>query len=264
MAGARRFTKPSFKDYFLILQVHPEADGAMVDAAYWHLARRYGDDAVADPSAKQKLDDLNEAYGVLGSPERRKKYMRLRASVLGEGALPTVPELPRPLQPLAIMNRQSSRPREQSTAREEPRRGLVFPFRVPVWQNALAALAILVLAGAGLASQVYLPLALGLLIVGLSLTMILLVRRLPRLGSSFPPLSLASPKLPSHRKAPASESPATRIDSDRLRKDTEAMVARLRGSAGVSPPHEERAKAAEPRDPTSEPVSAPFSDSGNP
>ena len=44
--------EPGFKDYYLILQVHPEGDAAMIDAAYWHLARRYGEARVTDDSAR--------------------------------------------------------------------------------------------------------------------------------------------------------------------------------------------------------------------
>ena len=257
MAAALRSTKPSFKDYFLILQVHPEADGAMVDAAYWHLARRYSEDAVADPSAKGKLDELNEAYSVLGSSQRREEYMRLRTEVLGAGALPKLPELPRPPQPLAIMDRQKLRPREQSALEATPRRGRVLPFRVPAWQNAVAAVVMLTLASAGLASHVYPPLVIGLLILGLSLTSIPLVRRIPQLGGSLPALSGASPKLAPRRKAPAGKSHARRpIDSDRLRAATEATVAGMQDTPAVPPLHEDRAKPAEPTRATPEPVSA--------
>lgn len=261
MAAALRLSKPSFKDYFLTLQVHPEADGAMVGAAYWHLARRYSEDAVADPSAKQKLDDLNEAYSVLGSSERRDEYMRLRASVLGEGALPTIPELPRPAQPLAIMERSKPKARKESDDDTVLQRRF-FPFRVPAWQNALAAVVILSLASAGLASQVYPPLVMGLLILGLSLTSIPLVRRIPQLGSGLPMLSGVSTKFPPRPNLPAGKSQARPpIDADRLRAATEAMVAGMREV--VAPLHEDRANPTEPARAMREPVSAEISDPGS-
>ena len=253
MATPLRLTKPSFKDYFLILQVHPEADGAMVNAAYWHLARRYSEEAVADPSAKRKLDELNEAYSVLGSGESREEYMRLRAEVLGAGALPELPEIPRAPQPLAIMDRQKPKPRERPAPGAKPRRGRVLPFRVPARQNALAAVVMLTLASAGLASQVYPPLVIGLLILGLSLTSIPLVRKI----GSLPMLSRASPKFPARPNVSAGK----RRDggpshSGRLRAASEAMVAGMRDTPAVPPRREDRAKPAKPKRAKPEPVSA--------
>ena len=113
MFGAAKKNK-SFKDYCLILQVHPEADGAMVDAAYWHLAKRYNEAAPYDPNARAKLEELNEAYTVLGSAERREEYMKLRVEALGEGALPLAPRPERTPPPLSVMNRQ--RPHERNEA----------------------------------------------------------------------------------------------------------------------------------------------------
>ncbi|MEX2159971.1 MAG: DnaJ domain-containing protein [Dehalococcoidia bacterium] len=233
MAAELRFTKPVFKDYYLILQVHPEADGAMVEAAYWHLARRYSDAALEDPSAKRKLDDLNEAYSVLGSSAPRDGYDRLRADALGEGTLPIPPPTPSAPQPLAIMERERARPRED-TSEEKPSSGFRLPaFHVPAWQNALAALVIIMLGVAGLAAQLPPAFVGALLFVGLSLTAIPLVRRVPRSAPSF---TLPSPKLPARRRSRASE-PSGRGDSEQLRRSTEAMVARLRvGQESLSLP----------------------------
>ena len=38
-----------FHDHYFVLQVHPEADAPMIDAAYWHLARRYNEADDGDP-----------------------------------------------------------------------------------------------------------------------------------------------------------------------------------------------------------------------
>ena len=100
----------AFRDYCLILQVHPEADAAMIDTAYWHLARRYQDAAPTDPSARAKLEELNEAYAVLGSAESRDEYIKRRNDALGEGALPVLPPAPSPPPPLAVMVRQHASP----------------------------------------------------------------------------------------------------------------------------------------------------------
>jgi curved DNA-binding protein CbpA len=62
------------QNYYEILGLAPFADGAMVDQAYWHLAKTYQSLAEADPRARQALDDLNEAYAVLGTPRLRDEY----------------------------------------------------------------------------------------------------------------------------------------------------------------------------------------------
>ena len=128
-----------FKDYCLILQVHPEADAGMVEAAYWHLARRYNEAAPRDPSARAKLDELNEAYSVLGSPERHESYLRLRAQVLGEGTLPAPPPPPEPL-PLPVMRRQRQQP-STATAADERDARLRLP-RLPVLRLSVPRLRI--------------------------------------------------------------------------------------------------------------------------
>ena len=121
MFGAAKRDK-LFKDYCLILQVHPEADAAMIDAAYWHLAKRYNEAAAYDSQAKAKLEELNEAYIVLGSATRREEYMKIRAQVLGEGALPQAPKPAPPAPPLAVMTRQQPREREIAEAAKARRR----------------------------------------------------------------------------------------------------------------------------------------------
>jgi hypothetical protein len=120
----------------------------MIDAAYWHLAKRYNAAFAYDPNATAKLEDLNEAYIVLGSAQKREEYMKLRVAVLGEGALPQTPGPAPVAPPLAMMSRQ--RPQEraalETTASEHERRPVI---RVP-----LGAVALLGLVGAGLAAAV--------------------------------------------------------------------------------------------------------------
>ncbi len=72
----------SDRDYYEILGLMPGADGAIVDQSYWHLARKYQAQAETDPRARQQLDDLNEAYGVLGNARLRQQYDDFRADVL--------------------------------------------------------------------------------------------------------------------------------------------------------------------------------------
>ena len=48
-----------------ILQVAPNADRELITQAYWHLARKYRVEMGSDPDARERLDQLNEAYLVL-------------------------------------------------------------------------------------------------------------------------------------------------------------------------------------------------------
>ncbi len=62
------------KTYYDVLGIGPNADGTAVQRTYWQLARKYQALAPSDPRARQQLDELNEAYGVLGTPASRDTY----------------------------------------------------------------------------------------------------------------------------------------------------------------------------------------------
>lgn len=70
------------RDYYEVLGLTPAADGAAIDTAYWQLARRYQAEAVNDPRASALLDELNEAYNVLGVPYMRADYDAARRAAL--------------------------------------------------------------------------------------------------------------------------------------------------------------------------------------
>lgn len=179
-----------FKDYYDILRLLPDADGAGLDQAYWRLARPYNAAMSSDRSAKEKLDDLNEAYSVLGSSARRKEYDKLRDAVLGEGALP--PSLKPEPEP---------EPQPEVGAKQRPSRQRLNLWKLSVlpWRWGLKALAT-----------------------------VLLVRKLFRLPSR-PTLTLQrptirAPSLPERRPARPG------IDPDTLRQSTKAMLGRWRES----------------------------------
>src|SRR3990172_5079027 len=100
---ARPLDEPaiSFKDFYQVLQLQPDADSEMIDQAYWHLARVYNTES--DSSVRSKLDELNEAYSVLRSPALRAAYDKIRNGVLGERAPPAPPPLHPPPPPLPVM-----------------------------------------------------------------------------------------------------------------------------------------------------------------
>jgi len=99
---SHRGYKMSDRDYYESLGLTPLADGAMVDQAYWHLARKYQSLGTSHPSAAHMLDELNEAYGVLGNPRLRREYDAFRDDVLlASGVVSAVPAKPKRAQKAA-------------------------------------------------------------------------------------------------------------------------------------------------------------------
>ena len=231
MAGNPLRGKPKFKDYCLTLQVHPEADAAMIDAAYWHLAKRYSEGAANDPHAWMKLDDLNEAYNVLGSPDRRDEYMKKRAEVLGVNALPELPPPPRGKAPLSVMERQRPRPREEAVEAEQVRK---------LWARSAisSALAIPVVLALGVAAFLAgaAPLVVAaLLLIGLVFTFVPLAPAVLKLRPSLPAVGvrLGRPTVHvSRRNGPATITP---IDSARLQSSTKSGAEQLRRHEAPNP-----------------------------
>jgi len=62
------------RDYYATLQVDPGADPEVIEVAYRRLARKWHPDTNADPQAGARMQELNEAYEVLGDPARRQRY----------------------------------------------------------------------------------------------------------------------------------------------------------------------------------------------
>lgn len=226
----------AFKDYCLIMQVHPEADAAMIDAAYWHLARRYNQEARDDPSARAKLEELNEAYSVLGSAGRKEVYLKLRAAVLGEGALPIASAPRKEAPPLAVMGRQRPRPRDERAvpSRESPG----WTFSAPAWRGAAAALILVALASAALLARVPAPVVAGLLVLGVPLIALALLRRAP----PVPRLPLLRPRLPALRLPRRNPLARPSRIHDYVRPSDNPRIQHLRDSP--------------PKDPSPEPTSA--------
>jgi curved DNA-binding protein CbpA len=79
------------RDYYEVLGLEPDADGTAVNRAYWTLAKTYQAQAADDPRAHAALDELNEAYNVLGTPALRDAYDAER----GERVEPTREAAPR-------------------------------------------------------------------------------------------------------------------------------------------------------------------------
>lgn len=70
----------SYKDYYQVLGVDRQASEEEIRSAFRKLARQYHPDLQEESgkkAAEEKFKDINEAYEVLGDPEKRKKYDQL-------------------------------------------------------------------------------------------------------------------------------------------------------------------------------------------
>ena len=66
-------------DYYVTLEVTPQASDEEIKRAYRKLALKYHPDRnQGDEQAEEKIREINAAYEVLGNPETRKSYERLR------------------------------------------------------------------------------------------------------------------------------------------------------------------------------------------
>lgn len=60
--------------YYQRLCVFETASGQEIKSAYRRLSRQWHPDICAEPDAKEKFQDLNEAYDIIGDPIKRKRY----------------------------------------------------------------------------------------------------------------------------------------------------------------------------------------------
>ena len=70
-----------FRDYYEVLAVPRTASEDEIRKSFRKLARQYHPDVAKDKkTAEEKFKEINEAYEVLGDPEKRKKYDQLGAN----------------------------------------------------------------------------------------------------------------------------------------------------------------------------------------
>lgn len=86
------------RDYYKVLQVDPEADGDVVDAAYRVLAARFHPESDLTGVHEIRLAELTRAHAVLSDPGRRRTYDIERSMRFGmpdfEEAVPVPVEAP--------------------------------------------------------------------------------------------------------------------------------------------------------------------------
>ncbi|MFZ5853174.1 MAG: DnaJ domain-containing protein [Chloroflexota bacterium] len=63
---------------YKVLQVDPEADQEVIQAAYRRLAQKHHPDLSSGPEAAAKMAALNRAWEILGDPARRAEHDRAR------------------------------------------------------------------------------------------------------------------------------------------------------------------------------------------
>jgi hypothetical protein len=73
-------------DYYAVLQVHPDAEPEVIEAAYRQLMRKFHPDLAGDNAARarvlhERAKLINQAYSVLRDPLRRRAYDDTRAPV---------------------------------------------------------------------------------------------------------------------------------------------------------------------------------------
>ena len=72
------------RDYYEILGVPRNASQEDIKSAFRKLARQYHPDVSKEPDAEEKFKEINEAYGVLSDPEKRRRYDQFGRAGLGD------------------------------------------------------------------------------------------------------------------------------------------------------------------------------------
>jgi hypothetical protein len=75
------------RDHYATLQVDPQAEQEVIEAAYRRLARKWHPDVNRHPEAERRTQELNDAYAVLGDPARRRTYDATRSGPPAPGWL---------------------------------------------------------------------------------------------------------------------------------------------------------------------------------
>jgi curved DNA-binding protein CbpA len=111
---------PSF-DPYKVLQVDPEAEDEVLEAAYRRLARKYHPDLATDPDAPARMIALNRAWELLGTSTRRAAHDRERAARAAAAARPASPANARPSPPSPPAPDLASIIREEAARASQPR-----------------------------------------------------------------------------------------------------------------------------------------------
>ena len=86
--------EPPAPDPYKVLQVDPEAEDEVVQAAYRRLAQKYHPDRATSPEARERMVAINAAWELIGEPSRRVDYDRARRQGAAERAQSDRPPAP--------------------------------------------------------------------------------------------------------------------------------------------------------------------------
>jgi curved DNA-binding protein CbpA len=75
-------------DPYKVLQVDPEAEDEVIEAAYRRLARKYHPDVSPDPESEERMVRINQAWELLRDPQRRAAVDRARHRATGAAGAP--------------------------------------------------------------------------------------------------------------------------------------------------------------------------------
>ncbi|HOU15429.1 MAG TPA: J domain-containing protein [Anaerolineae bacterium] len=130
----------AIKDYYAILGIPQNATAEQVRAAYRHMARINHPDINTAPDAGERFREVNEAYEILGDPEKRKAYDFF---AVANSETPTVTPPPAPPYPAPT----SAAPAPvAAAAKARPTAQRVTP---PTWAILLIMLGIFIIAAVG-------------------------------------------------------------------------------------------------------------------
>jgi hypothetical protein len=234
----------SDRDYYEIMGLTPGADGPMVDQAYWHLARKYQLLAATNERAGYLLDELNEAYGVLGTPRLREQYDAFRDDVLIRAGM---------IKP--VKAKKDPAPRKKAAPAQEPHQRTLPSLHIKHGTRYATSAIIAALAFAAAWQGVNPVFVLGALALGLGLSLMPLVqRRLADMSVDVPAL----PSMPAMQSMPDVKAPQFELpklaefnvgklrelslgaaeseeatDPEELATSTAAMISRWRNSVGL-------------------------------
>ena len=109
-------------DPYKILQVDPEAEDEVIQAAYRRLARKYHPDLATTEDAAARMASINAAWEVVGDPVARKAYDRTRTPQAGWPAADTLAnaEPTQPTQPTRQASPYARTPDQARPASPQP------------------------------------------------------------------------------------------------------------------------------------------------
>ena len=107
-------------DPYKVLQVDPEAEDEVIEAAYRRLAKKYHPDVAPGPDAQDRMVRINQAWEMLRSRRRRAAVDRARARSAGAAARVAAAEGRARAAPTARAARQQPAPAAHATAYGRP------------------------------------------------------------------------------------------------------------------------------------------------